>query len=69
MKFIKVMKASESKDNAKKKIEDLKILCDRLLKSIDLINEEEINTIIYGIDYAYSGLVSELAGSDIKLQR
>lgn len=69
MKFIRVVKASESKDNAKKKIEDLKILCDRLLKSIDSINEEEINTIIYGIDYAYSGLVSELAGSDIKLQR
>lgn len=73
MKFIKVLKANESKDYVKKKVEDLKILCDRLLKSIDVMNDEDydkMNAIIQGVNDAYSDLIQEIVmNGNIKLTK
>lgn len=73
MKFVKVIKANESKDFTKKKVEDLKFLCDRLLKTIDTLSDEDfdaMNSIIHGVNDAYSDLIQEIVmNSNIKLTK
>ncbi len=70
MKFIKILKASESKDSAKKRVEILKLTCDRLLKTIDTMsdeNQDKLQGIIEAVNNAYSELLQDIIIQDIEL--
>lgn len=70
MKFTKVIKASESKDSAKKSVETLKLTCDRLLKTIDTMsdeNQDKLQGIIEVVNNAYSELIQDIIIHNIEL--